>query len=403
MDSKKSNIKYTLFIVTVLAIFSSVFIISSFTNKEGKNYSENYNKAIEFEDWYVKINNAIYIPESNTIEFTFHIKAKFAEPSTSKPEISLISTNLSYKKCKDYYAAESDVNYTNYIVSDIETDFTYLNVYFTTSTPDIEYPDQVDAFGEVISGGVQKGEVKEARIRIDKQDMLTLSEKERATFTTENTSIMTTTTGSKITTNHTAAGSLNSSENSTVNSSSESVTTTKATVKLTKTESSSVEKETSSNAEAVTKAESPAHRYNYNGGGGAAAVQPNTTEEYQVQEPQTTTATETITTTVKEQQTDNKTSSENTQQTNISVYAIKLQTDFPANNITLNIGQTAQITPVISPQNATNKEVIWTSNRTDIAVIDENGKVTAVSSGRAIITAKSVDGGLEASCMVTVS
>ena len=380
-----------------------MFIISSFTNANQKNTSIDYNKAIEFKDWYVKINNAIYIPESNTIEFTFHIKSKYAEPSTSKPEISLISTNLSYKKGKEYYASESDVNYTNYIVSDIEEDFTYLNVYFTTSSPDVVYPDQVDAFGEVTEGGVQKGEVTEARIRIDKQDMLILSEEERATFTTENTSIITTTTKPKITTNHTAAGNLKVTEGETSDSSSNSVTTTKATAKLTKTESSSVsEKETSGNAEVVTKTENTSHRYDYNGGG-AAAVQPNTTDEYYTQETPTTTTTETITTTTKEQQTDNKTSSENTQQATVSVYAIKLQTDFPSNNIMININQTAQITPVISPENATNKEVTWTSNRPDIAVIDEHGKVTAVSSGRAIITAKSVDGGLEASCMVTVS
>ena len=55
------------------------------------------------------------------------------------------------------------------------------------------------------------------------------------------------------------------------------------------------------------------------------------------------------------------------------------------------------------PDNAINKNVKWESNRPDIATVDSNGNVTAVSKGKAIITATTEDKGLKASCMITVS
>ena len=45
----------------------------------------------------------------------------------------------------------------------------------------------------------------------------------------------------------------------------------------------------------------------------------------------------------------------------------------------------------VLPQNATNKEVTWTSSKEDVATVDENGKVTALKMGTATITATSKD------------
>ena len=86
----------------------------------------------------------------------------------------------------------------------------------------------------------------------------------------------------------------------------------------------------------------------------------------------------------------------------VRVNGIRLETNFTANNIILAIGQRAQTRAVINPTNADNKTVSWTSNRPDIAVVDGSGNITAVSKGKAIITATTADGGLSASCMVTV-
>ena len=54
--------------------------------------------------------------------------------------------------------------------------------------------------------------------------------------------------------------------------------------------------------------------------------------------------------------------------------------------------QTATLTATVLPSNATNKSVTWTSNKTSVATVDANGKVTAVANGSATITAKTNDG-----------
>ena len=65
--------------------------------------------------------------------------------------------------------------------------------------------------------------------------------------------------------------------------------------------------------------------------------------------------------------------------------------------------QTATLIATVTPDNATDKSVTWSSNNTAVATIDANGKVTAVSNGTAVITAKTNDGtNLTASCIVTV-
>ena len=87
----------------------------------------------------------------------------------------------------------------------------------------------------------------------------------------------------------------------------------------------------------------------------------------------------------------------------VKVNGVKLSTSASDNNVILNIGSQSKITPVISPTNATNKTVTWTSNKPSIASVDSTGTVTATGSGKAIITATTVDGGLSASCMITVN
>lgn len=64
------------------------------------------------------------------------------------------------------------------------------------------------------------------------------------------------------------------------------------------------------------------------------------------------------------------------------------------------------ITPTVYPNNATNKEVIWTSSDTSIATVTSAGRVIAsVNSkvGSTTITAKTVDGNFTATCLVYVS
>lgn len=72
-------------------------------------------------------------------------------------------------------------------------------------------------------------------------------------------------------------------------------------------------------------------------------------------------------------------------------------------SLTLTEGETATINATVSPDNATNKKLSWSSNKTSVATVDSNGKVTAVSAGSAIITCAAKDGsGISTNCNVTI-
>lgn len=63
---------------------------------------------------------------------------------------------------------------------------------------------------------------------------------------------------------------------------------------------------------------------------------------------------------------------------------------------------TTTLTATVLPENATNKEVIWTSSDNAVATVTAEGVVTAVGEGTADITATTKDGGKTATCTVTV-
>ena len=56
----------------------------------------------------------------------------------------------------------------------------------------------------------------------------------------------------------------------------------------------------------------------------------------------------------------------------------------------------------IIPNDANNKNIIWSSDNEAVAKVDENGLVTAVSKGTAVITATTEEGEYKAACTVTV-
>ena len=69
--------------------------------------------------------------------------------------------------------------------------------------------------------------------------------------------------------------------------------------------------------------------------------------------------------------------------------------------MTLLIGQTDKLTATVSPENVTDKTIIWTSDNEEIAIVSQDGTVTAVAAGLANITATCGD--VSATCRVTVN
>ena len=66
-------------------------------------------------------------------------------------------------------------------------------------------------------------------------------------------------------------------------------------------------------------------------------------------------------------------------------------------------GQTASLTATVTPDNAANKNITWSSSDSSIATVNASGTVTAIANGTADITATAADGsGVSAKCSVTV-
>lgn len=81
---------------------------------------------------------------------------------------------------------------------------------------------------------------------------------------------------------------------------------------------------------------------------------------------------------------------------NIAVTSIKVTPSL----YTINVGDKYKLTATISPSNATDKSIIWSSNNTSVVCVDNNGNITGISPGSAIVTAKTSNG-KTATCSIT--
>ena len=74
-----------------------------------------------------------------------------------------------------------------------------------------------------------------------------------------------------------------------------------------------------------------------------------------------------------------------------------------ASELLMVAGSTEKLTAIVSPVNASNRSVVWSSSDETVATVDENGVVTAVAGGKAVITATAdADATISATCAVTV-
>ena len=72
-------------------------------------------------------------------------------------------------------------------------------------------------------------------------------------------------------------------------------------------------------------------------------------------------------------------------------------------SVTLTEGESKALSATVSPSDATDKSVSWTSSAPDVASVTSSGNVTAIKAGSATITVKTTDGGKTATCAVTVN
>lgn len=72
-------------------------------------------------------------------------------------------------------------------------------------------------------------------------------------------------------------------------------------------------------------------------------------------------------------------------------------------DVTMNLGETLQLTAAVSPPTATNQNVMWSSADENIATVSGSGLVLATGGGTTAVTATTEDGGFEASVNVTVT
>nr|WP_288672020.1 stalk domain-containing protein [uncultured Anaerotignum sp.] len=70
---------------------------------------------------------------------------------------------------------------------------------------------------------------------------------------------------------------------------------------------------------------------------------------------------------------------------------------------TIRVGNTTTIKAIVTPDDATEKAVTWTSSDDTVATVDSNGVVTGVKVGTATITATTIDGSFTATCEVNVN
>ena len=81
----------------------------------------------------------------------------------------------------------------------------------------------------------------------------------------------------------------------------------------------------------------------------------------------------------------------------VEVSGISLDKD----TLNLTVGDTLRLTATVMPENADDKTVVWTNDKPEVVRVNDEGMITAVAAGEAVVTATTANG-KTATCMVTV-
>ena len=71
--------------------------------------------------------------------------------------------------------------------------------------------------------------------------------------------------------------------------------------------------------------------------------------------------------------------------------------------LTLDVGKTDTLKATVTPSDATNKNVTWTSDNAKVATVTGSGIVTAIAAGTTTVTVTTTDGNKTATCFVSVN
>ena len=253
------------------------------------------------------------------------------------------------------------------------------------------------------------------------------------TTSTENTTEIETSTNTEVTTSTENTTEIETSTNTEVTTSTENTTETETSTNTEATTSTenTTEIETSTNTEAITSTENTTEIETSTNTEATTSTQAatevettvtteaitstqETTKTEQATEIASTTRTETTTNTeattkateATTRTTETTTQTEATTQTTeattennkISVTRVVLSLE----TLDLEVNDTATLTATVFPTNADNQQITWSSSNKALVSVDQNGLVTAKSSGMAVITVTTKDGGKIAECIVTI-
>lgn len=360
--------KYIIFVAITVPIFI-FFIVSRFIFASTKSNSLNYNTKVTLTDYNIKISYATYNTDTHSFEFTWFMTAKNdTMASSSMPEIYSIAVDTDLDTFIEYDTLELSSTAKQIVAKNVPDDFEYMRIFFQSKEADTIVEDKYDEFGDLIEGYTITGETEYLEVHIDIQDVTVINNE--AALTTTYVTFEELTEEDTITENRTSATTSMTATNS-LTTTADATTTSIPTESVTTTTITTLQTTTTATPTTTTITAKPM----------------TTTAE------KTTTTTKATTTAEKTTTTTKQTTTTTTAAQYVALRGLKINSKSAVDGvITLQTGNTAQLVPIFTPENATHKAVKWTSIDTNIATIDSNGKVTAVSKGTTIIKCTTTDG-----------
>lgn len=385
LSTKKVNITYAAYLLICVPL-TLFMLLSGIIVGLGAANSVDYDTVLTLgSTYYIKIHNAVYIEDENVIKFTLSSKLVENVQATGEPPKVITVWLDSINNDIDYTAQQLDSISTEYTckLPDKQKEYRRLIVRVQYKLPDEKMPDTTDAFGATVEGETKKGSEYVERITIGRKDITKMSAEENKNTVTEKVVLTTTT---KVTEKADSSSENDSSEGATTttkNSTTAETTTTKAPTQATT---------TTKNSESTSDSTSTAAQ---SGGGNTAKNTTRVTTKGTTKNTVTTTAKTTTKATSKPQTT-------TTAAVGAKPTGVSMRTNSSTYDIYLTVGQTHNVQAVVTPTSA-EQGVAWSSLRPNVATVDSNGKIKAVGKGTTIITCTTKNGGLKASCMVTVN